>query len=67
MQSPQTARLLQTRLSQKLTEADFLPNLKDLDGMSTADIAKRFGAGSSPDAALTKEIERRLASTTLFK
>ena len=69
MKSPETARLIQARFAQGITEADLLPDLKDLpDNISEEDIKRRFGsAGGSPQAALQKEIERRLGSSRLLK
>ena len=69
MKSPETARLIQARFAQGMSETDLMPDLKDLpDNISAEDITRRFGtAGGSPQAALEKEIERRLASTPLLK
>lgn len=69
MQSPETARRLQSRIAQGLTEADLLPNLKDLpDTISESEIRRRFGrANASAQAVLAQEIERRLKASRLFQ
>ena len=75
MQSPETARRLQSRIAAALNESDLIPNLKDVPAkLSRSDIVTRLG-GSAASAqvaqgaqgALVQEISGRLAGMRLFK
>jgi len=67
--SPESARLLQSRLSAGLTENDMMPEVSGLpEKLSQAEFTRRFGAAAGPAYnQLVDEIERRVAALALFQ
>ena len=67
--SADTARRLQTRISEGLAEADMIPEVKDLpDSISGEEFTRRFGGVGGPGyTRLVGDIERRVAGCPLYQ
>lgn len=67
--SADSARRIQYRLSQGITDADIMPAVADLpEGLTQAEFASRYTAIGSPAyQAVLHEIERRILSCALYR
>jgi len=69
IRSTATGRLLQSRVRTGIVEADMMPRAADLpENMQEAEFKTRFGAvGAPPYQRMMAEIDRRVASLTLYR